>query len=270
MQPTHNFYSDIPVPLLVLLAQLTVVPILVVLHYIGDGKRQTGDWCFQDGFITFTDLTTLYLQLLRGRVLTIVSDCSHSGSWVRECMTFLDQQGVGPCGHKARDKGILLKVLTSCLSHQIPRQLAYSVHGCKNEKNTGELIYTKPSHRISVQSKLCDDQHSNVKDFTEVMCRGTQDGNIEEACLCLPDASWKKWSARMRTFTHKHRQDGRKAWHIIQLEDNDQAVLDYQVTNTLGFSGKTLMSAWGEASSKEEAESAMKEYAVYSNDVESD
>ena len=45
------------------------------LYYIGHGRRNTGDWCFQDGYITFTDLAQLYLQLLRGRVLTIITDC---------------------------------------------------------------------------------------------------------------------------------------------------------------------------------------------------
>ena len=83
---------------------------LVALHYIGPGKRNTGDWCFEDGFITFKDLTDLYLQLLRGHVLTIVTDCSHSGCWVKQCITFLDEQGVGPCGHSAREKGILINV----------------------------------------------------------------------------------------------------------------------------------------------------------------
>ena len=84
----------------------------VELRYIGAGKRNTGDWCFEDGFITFRDLTHLYLQLLHGRVLSIVTDCSHSGCWVKQCMTFLDEQGVGPCGHSARDKGVLIKVIS--------------------------------------------------------------------------------------------------------------------------------------------------------------
>ena len=78
----------------------------VLLHYIGHGRRNTGDWCFEDGFISFRDLAELYLKIFRGRVLGLVSDCSHSGSWVKECMAFLDEQGVKPCGHSARDKGI--------------------------------------------------------------------------------------------------------------------------------------------------------------------
>ena len=132
---------------------------LVLLYYIGAGKRNTGDWCFEDGFITFKDLTDLYLQLLRGRVLTIVTDCSHSGCWVKQCMTFLDEQGVGPCGHSARDKGILINVYASCLSHQVPRQLVFSVHTCRNDKNTGDLIFHNAWDCVSLQSKIADGQH---------------------------------------------------------------------------------------------------------------
>ena len=106
----------------------------VVIHYIGHGKRGTGDWCFEDGFITFRELANLYLQQFRGHVMTLVNDCSHSGSWVRECMSFLDEQKVGPCGHSAKDKQILIKVFSSCLSSQVPRKLSFSIHGCKNDK----------------------------------------------------------------------------------------------------------------------------------------
>ena len=83
----------------------------------------TGDWCFEDGFITFRDIAQLYLRAshnFKGRVLTIVSDCSYSGFWVRDCMEFLDELGVQPCGHKAREKGILIKVCASCKSNEVP------------------------------------------------------------------------------------------------------------------------------------------------------
>ena len=59
----------------------------------------------------------LYLQnaYFKGRVLTISTDCSYSGCWVKEAMTFMDDQGVGPCGHAAKEKGILVKVYASWL-----------------------------------------------------------------------------------------------------------------------------------------------------------
>ena len=141
-----------------------------MLSYIGPGKRNTGDWCFEDGFITLKDLTDLYLDLLCGRVLSIVTDCSHSGCWVKQLMTFLDEQEVGPCGHSAREKGILINVYASCLSHQVPRQLASSVHGRYNDKNTGELWSLKLFDSIKLESKIADGQHVRGINSTIVRC----------------------------------------------------------------------------------------------------
>ena len=39
-------------------------------------------------------------------------------------MEFLDEQGVQPCGHKAREKGMIIKVFTSCKS-EIPTEYRY-------------------------------------------------------------------------------------------------------------------------------------------------
>ena len=51
----------------------------VAVCYFGPGKRSTGDWCFEDGFITFRDIAELYIKHFRGRVLSIHSDCSYAG-----------------------------------------------------------------------------------------------------------------------------------------------------------------------------------------------
>ena len=124
----------------------------VDLYYIGAGKKGTGDWCFEDGYITFKDIAGLYLQHFRGRILSVISDCSHSGSWIRECMIFLDEQGVRPCGHSAKEMDILIKIFASCHSHQIPRQLDHSVYACRSDKNTG--FFTMGSCNNDVQDSL--------------------------------------------------------------------------------------------------------------------
>ena len=239
---------------------------LVVLYYIGHGRRNTGDWCFQDGYITFTDLTQLYLQLLRGRVLTIVTDCSHSGSWVKQCMAFLDQQGVGPCGHSARDKGILIKVFASCLSHQVPRQLVYSVYGSKNDKNTGDMCFHKCMASI-MNAKVAEDQHVRGIDSTWVMC-GQK--SIDDECECLPGATWQRWSARNRIKTVRGKDRGRKAWYMTLLVDDDATIIQYLEKVESGNVdvqnyGLKMKSGWGEGPSEEEKQSAMQEYRVYQN-----
>ena len=246
--------------------------ILVILHYIGHGRRNTGDWCFQDGYITFTDLAQLYLQLLRGRVLTIVTDCSHSGSWVKQCMAFLDQQGVGPCGHSARDKGILIKVFASCLSHQVPRKLVYSVYGSRNDKNTGHMTSTRCYDSIDLGAKVAEDQYACGIDSTEVRC-GQK--SIDDECQCLPGATWQRWSASNRISIVRGRDGGRKAWHMTLLVDDDATILQF-VEKTQGENrgkldinvtdyGVVLKSGSGEGPSEEEKQSAMQEYQVYQN-----
>ena len=37
-----------------------------VIHYYGSGRRNTGDWCFGDGCITFRDIASLYMKHSRG------------------------------------------------------------------------------------------------------------------------------------------------------------------------------------------------------------
>lgn len=240
-----------------------------MLHYVGDGRRHTGDWCFKDGFITFADLVTRYLQLLRGRVLTIISDCSHSGSWVRECMAFLDQQGVGPCGHKAREKGILIKVYTSCLSHQIPRQLAYSVYGCGNDKNTGEMGFLKMSDAVRLTTKVTDAQHVRCWDFTVVSC-GQK--SIADDCLCLPQANWQTWRAKNRLYKVNGFNKDRKVWHIVLVVDDNTNLIFVEktqgensgtlTTNTQDY-GTVLKKGLGDGPTDEEYKSATQKYEVY-------
>ena len=96
-----------------------------IIHYYGNGRRNTGDWCFRDGYITFRDIANLYMKYSRGRVLILVSDCHSSGHWVGQCATFLDEQGVRPCGHSAREKGILLKIGAACGTGQDVAELWY-------------------------------------------------------------------------------------------------------------------------------------------------
>ena len=56
-------------------------------------------------------------------------------------MEFLDEQGVQPCGHKAREKGMIIKVITSCKSNEIPTEYRYSVDGIHNDEDTGRTIF---------------------------------------------------------------------------------------------------------------------------------
>ena len=79
-------------------------------------------------------------------------------------MEFLDKQGVQPCGHKAREKGMVIKVLTSCMFDEIPTEYRYSVSGICNYTNTGlmafypieTLLETQTTDRINSSLLSCN------------------------------------------------------------------------------------------------------------------
>ena len=152
--------------------------IAVILSYIGAGKRDTGDWCFTDGFITFQDIMDLYLQHFRGKTCTLYCDCSYSGHWVRACEEYI---GVQPCGHSARKNRIQMKVFASCQPDQVVSSLMYFARGCENEKNSGALIVWN-GRELSPGQKTCG------IDFTRITC----DESWNEECAFSPDFTFHR------------------------------------------------------------------------------
>ena len=71
-----------------------------------------------NSYITFEDITDLYMRYGRGRTLTIVTDCHSSGNWVNRGKTFLRSHGIPVCGHLAKEKEILLRIYASCRTGQ--------------------------------------------------------------------------------------------------------------------------------------------------------
>ena len=102
-----------------------------MIHYIGPGKKNTGDWCFADGFITFKDITDAYMECFQSKSLEITSDCSYSGRWVSNYRVFMDKVRVQPCLHSGREKNIILGVWASC-------PMKYHIHCC-TQQQAGEM-----------------------------------------------------------------------------------------------------------------------------------
>ena len=158
----------------------------------------------------------LYTQHFRGRVLTIVSDCSYSGSWVREAMAFMDEQGVGPCGHVAKEKGILVKVVASCLANDIPAELAFSTHCAENNASTGIMSYT-----IDFRSKeIHNDQHPSGLDFTELQCKN----KIDQPCAMVPGSTWGQWIRLRLLYAVRGLDRGQLVWNYIILKDDEEII----------------------------------------------
>ena len=96
-------------------------------------------------------------------------------------MEFLDEQGVQPCGHKAREKGTIIKVFASCKSNEIPTEYRYSVDGMDNDQNTGEI-----GSYVSIQ--LLETQTINDIDSSELNCNNE---TIDDTCTLKPGSTWK-------------------------------------------------------------------------------
>ena len=188
-----------------------------VIHYYGNGKRNTGDWCFRDGYITFRDIASLYMKHSRGRTLTLVPDCHSSGHWVSECAKFLDEQGVKPCRHSATEKGILLKISAACKTGQDAADLCYTTQGMRL-KDDG-YVYYRAHKKLSAQQKTCG------VNFTINRCGR----KMEEECTIAPDSTWSTAAEviRDRIFLLCRHIQSHPAWYYILLDDDAEKTRDF-------------------------------------------
>ena len=192
----------------------------------------------------------LYTQHFRGRVLTIVSDCSYSGSWVTEAIEFMDEQGVGPCGHMAKKKGILVKVFASCLANEIPAELAFSTY-CPQNGSTGDMCWIIDYCDEQIQ----DDQHPSGIDFTEIQC----ENKIDQPCTMAPGSTWQKWSIAKSIQLFRSETRGRPTWYYVRVKDFEAAesgVVD------LSELGEIVASGWGEDPPEDVVEKIARQYFV--------
>ena len=232
----------------------------VLIYYFGHGKKNTGDWCFKDGYITFKDIAELYNRFCKGIVLTIVSDCSHSGHWVKACCEYLDEQGVQPCGHSAREKGILLKVYTSCKPNEEAATPCFSVQAVLSDKNNGKITYYMDGW------KLRETQHTSGINFTDVQCKKM----IDEPCALSPEFTWQRRSESERIFLVRGKDRGREAWHYVLLVDDDEIIKQFRekvASGTVDVAnyGFVLKSGWGKDPPNEVVDWIDKSYkAIYS------
>ena len=96
-----------------------------------------------------------------------------------ECAMFLDEQGVKPCGHSAREKGILLKVYASCEAGQDSAELVYTTRAMELEDG---YVYHYTRKELSAK------QHTFGIDFTKVKYGKGE----KEKCIIAPDSTWLK------------------------------------------------------------------------------
>jgi hypothetical protein len=183
------------------------------------------------------------MKHFRGKILTIQSDCSYAGSWVNQLAKFLDARQVKPCGHSAREIGILLKVFASCQSNEVPYSLLYSLRANESQQNK-KLVIKRSGWKVA------EKQHTKRIDATNLFC---DHKDIQESCTVHPNLTWQKWHARERVRLIRENKDGQPAWCYLLLADDDvdsifltdltqSSDTDMQCVNH----GKVLKSGWGE------------------------
>ena len=96
-------------------------------------------------------------------------------------MEFLDEQGVQPCGHKAREKGMIIKVFASCKSKEIPTEYSYLVSGMLNDISTGEMEFW-------ISKQLLKSQTIDSFNSSFLQCKSE---TIYEPCTLPPGLTWK-------------------------------------------------------------------------------
>ena len=174
-------------------------------------------------------------------VLTITTDCSHSGHWVKACKEFLDDQRVRPCGHSAVEKGILLNVYASCKPHEVAATPCFSVRGINNDKNNGYITF-------NIGIELRATQHSSGGNFTQLRCGKT----IDEPCALTLNYTWQRKSESERIFLVRGKDRGQPAWHYVLLVDDEETIRIFKEKTAGGSEsidvanyGQVLKSGWG-------------------------
>lgn len=219
----------------------------VSIRYFGPGKRNTGDWCFEDGYITFREIAECYQQYFKGKQLGITCDCSYSGTWVKACIEYLDEQGVRPCAHSAKEKQLFISVSASCKHNELPFRHLYSIRANTNDKNTGTL------GRKGDGWEIAEGQHFKFVNVATILC---ENKSIDDPCLLGPQDTWRKILNQERIYVVRGMDKGRPAWHYVLLVDDDETISKFReltqgpnagkhtidVTNY----GQVLKSGWGD------------------------
>ena len=127
---------------------------------MGNSERDTGNWCFKDGTISFQEIFSIYRRHPSIKCLDIQTDCNYSGQWVRECAKTLDSLHIPPCGHRARERGAMVAVIASCQPDQEAAEPGFSI----------ERMTMKDDGSITVSNKQMTHQESIFFDSTKLVC----------------------------------------------------------------------------------------------------
>ena len=211
-----------------------------MIWFTGHSQSGTGDWFFRDGTISFEEISDLYQAHFKHRVLHIISDCSFSGCWVLRAATALDNMGIPPCGHHARECGVLIKVMVSTEPDQKAEELHFVRRGIEIAQN-GRLAILQWFYKGgSVRSFL---------NSTQILCPSELSN-----CCSLPDfCAGLRWMGHVRSrpslvYLVRGTDRAKPAWHYVLVDEGKENAFKEQVasgTINVAVYGKVMKSGWG-------------------------
>uniref|UniRef100_A0A1X7U1P3 Uncharacterized protein n=1 Tax=Amphimedon queenslandica TaxID=400682 RepID=A0A1X7U1P3_AMPQE len=149
-----------------------------VIWYTGHGEKGTGNWCFNDGIISFDDIFNLYRSHYMGSSLTIVSDCSYSGQWINDWAMKLDEFNIPACGHHARKKKFLIKIIASCQHNEEATALSFISEGVDFDGDEKGLMHCHDG-KVLESGQRCFGIN-----FRVICCRKGSHGTFEIDSSC--------------------------------------------------------------------------------------
>ena len=217
-----------------------------MIWYSGHGEKGTGNWVFKDGTISFTDIYALYFDHFRNRPLTVVIDCSYSGSWIRDCAKALDALGIPSCGHHTREAGILLKLYCSCKYNEKASPFLF----CQEAISTDDL----KQYLYYAAKKIGVWQHTQIVSFVSIRCSKRPTERCELPTMRL----WEDRCYDPELLQIVNGNDkGRPAWHFVRVHPQKfnefkARTASGEETVTVSDYGTVLMSGLGKGPSDEQ------------------
>ena len=120
------------------------------------------------------------MAFYKGKKLTINSDCSYSGNWVKDCAKTLDGLSIPSCGHHTKEKKVLFNIWSSCDVNENATALCY-VNEAIAFDETNKTVVT------AYHKKLSSGQTTKLGDFRQIRCNKVE----EETCAVDPTYTWE-------------------------------------------------------------------------------
>ena len=177
------------------------------VYYLGNSEKDTGNWCFKDGTISFQEIFNIYRRHPSVKGLDIISDCSYSGQWVRECAKTLDSLHIPPCGHRARENGAMVTVFASCQHNEEAAEPCYSIEAL-TVNNDGSVVVC--SH------ELTNKQKTTIFNSTKLVCCRAPDSPCPKTTF--QHLTWENAVDQSMTLTLVQRRERhREMWYYLLL-----------------------------------------------------